>query len=700
MGTQVIKNVPPRQQPIGINGPPHAPVAQGTRPLATDPDAILRRADSLARQEAFVNLGAMVEQAFQEALLHRSSSGIDSRYLECQRRKKGEYEAGLKAEIEKIGGSTAYSNLTEMKTSAAEAWIRDVFLPLKEIFSLEPSPIPDLSPDMEKLIVKNVIAEFANQDGEPGPEPNPDDVFDFTVLHMEKVLEDLIEVAKRRTKAHERLIQDQLKEGGFVNAFNDFIENLTIYPIAILKGPIIRHKRVMKYNNETGKLEFRTELIPCFEAPDPFDVYFSPNSRKVGDGYVVEVVRFDPNDLKTMKGSAGWIDDAIDAVLVEHGKANTKSEFPDAERPGAPEHRELADQDMVQDDFIGAAIRGKLFWGQVSAIELKKMRVKLKKDTEITSFHEVCVLKIGKHIVRVMLNPDPLGRRPYYVTSFEKQPNSLYGKAICEKIEDIQDNYNAVIRALMNNVALSSGPQSSVDIDAIVEGTDIYRQFPFKVWPYDGSRNPNQTPVAYFQPDLNAAELLNVAEYFETKADDRTLIPRFAHGDQDASGAAQTARGLNMLMSAAARGIKRVMGFIDEDVLIPIITAMYTWNLIYKDSPEIRADSFVVPSGALAKLVEESALVQQQEFATLTQNDIDLRIMGEDGRAELLREISKGIGIDPKNVIPSAEEMQKRERERLQAEADSTAKAQLEQQQRQELAEQQLAAKVVKSTQA
>lgn len=693
------------QEPIGMNGAPFAPKKTPSLPVPDDPNTILRRADEVARDKALVELAALVERAFQEASLHREKE-IGPRLLECQRRKKGEYSATTLKAIQEMGGSKAYDNITETKTSAAAAWILDILLPLQSIFSLKPSAIPDLSSKLEAIIIERTVEGFredrlrAREAGEEEPQSTKDDVFDFAVMHAEAAAKELRETALKRTKAHERLIQDQLEEGGFVHVLNEFVQNLVDYPYAVLKGPVIRKKRVMRYSEEEQKLVFDDKMVPEFEALDVFDVYFSPNATNPNQGYVVEIVHFDPAQLQLMRDEPGWIAENIDAVLLKHAEVNTKTREDQPERPNIPEHLELSDKDQTRDDFLGSSIRGKSFWGTVPTLQLKDMGVKLPEDSDITGFEEVAITMFGRYVVKVILNPDPLGHRPYYVTSFEKMPNSFIGKAICEKIKDTQDGQNGVYRALFNNLALASGPMVAVDMHSKSPSTDVRKLMPGMIFRFDGSKAQGRQPVTFFQPAINSAELISVMEFLEGKADNQTLIPRFVQGSQETSGAAETLGGLRILTSAGARGIKRVLGFMDQDILMPALTDLYTWNMIHIDDDSIKADSFVVPSGILAKLVEEQAVAGRQEFAALTQNDLDQLIMGIDGRAKLLRKILVDLGFEnPDELIPTDEEMKERQEERAQAAAEEEAKAAIEQDTRQELAERSLAMKSAKAAQ-
>ena len=291
-----------------------------------------------------------------------------------------------------------------------------------------------------------------------------------------------------------------------------------------------------------------------------------------------------------------------------------------------------------------------------------------------TAFVPIHAILVGSHVVKAIKNPDPLGRRPYYVTSYERVANSLYGRSIPERMTDCQDGVNGCLRNLLNNLALASGPQVGVDIDALDAGTDV-AIYPWKAWQYHGRKVEfSRQPLTFFQPQSNAEQLIGVADYFENKSDDRTLIPRYTHGSEAMGGAAgETASGLSMLLNAAAKGIKNVIAHVDKDVIQPAISSIYTWNLLYLPDDqwaEIKGDCRVVARGALAMLVREQLQARRQEFLDRTANDIDLQIIGVEGRATVLRSIAEDLGYPRDEVVPSKEDLIRR----MQAQAMQAAR--------------------------
>jgi len=600
------------------------------------------------------NLAAHVRTCFERAKQHRSLY-ITPRYADCMRRVSGEYDAAKLAQIIARDGSQLYFNITVTKTTAAEAWIRDVILPVGDKpFQIEPTPIAELPQDVKAGVVGDVVQAFR---GIPIGQIDPAQVADLALQTRDKAQAELQEEARTRCGRMEQKIDDQFVEGGFYDALSAFVQSLTTFPIAILCGPIPMTTKRLSWENGPGQPVVTSRVLPTWFCVNPQDFYPSPAARTPQDDFICEALRIPPADLAGMRGVSGWSSEAIDRVLERFPQGGDASPVQDV--PGASERALQESRDI---SYSGAIIEGVVrFFGTVKGSLLQEWGVSV---TDLNMFYEAHVILIGHEVVYAVLNPDPLGRRPYYVTSYQKLFGSLYGRAIPEKMADCQDGCGAAIRNMIDNLALASGFQTQVDIDAMAPGESLTQVFPGRVWQYNGTKMPqtgSRRPVEFFQPDANVAALIEVAEYFETKADDRTLIPRFAHGNDEMSGAGRTASGLGMLMNAASKGIRQVIANIDQDVIRPAVRMQFDWNMMQAEfGPDIKGDVLIVPRGITAILVRDMVQARRQEFLQQTANEQDRVIVGVRERRNLLAEVAKGLDIPADKVVPSEQELMER----------------------------------------
>jgi hypothetical protein len=260
------------------------------------------------------------------------------------------------------------------------------------------------------------------------------------------------------------------------------------------------------------------------------------------------------------------------------------------------------------------------------------------------------------------VNPDPLGRKPYFKASYEEVPGAFWGNSVADLCRDAQDICNAAARSLVNNMSISSGPQVVYNIDRLPQGENITQMYPWKVWqvtsdPLAGSAPPMQ----FYQPNSLASELMAVYEKFATLADEYTGIPRYMSGDSPAGGAGRTASGMSMLMSNAGKAIKQVIANIDEAVISPVIERLYYYNMRYGDDPDLKGDINIIARGATSLVVKEQAQVRQNQFLQVAlQSPIVQQVIGMEGIAELLRQSAKTLDLNPDHIVPPVEILKQR----------------------------------------
>lgn len=215
---------------------------------------------------------------------------------------------------------------------------------------------------------------------------------------------------------------------------------------------------------------------------------------------------------------------------------------------------------------------------------------------------------------------------------------------------------NAAARALANNMGIASGPQVEVNLDRIPPNEDITQMYPWKIWQVTNDPVGSSAPAVRFtQPEDNASTLMAVYEKFSRLADDHSGIPAYLYGDLNVQGAGRTSSGLSMLMGAAGKGIRQVVGHIDQDVIKPVVQRQFVYNMRYDEDESIKGDAQVVAKGAINLAVKETVNVRRIEFLNATANPVDLEILGKDGRSAILREVAKGLQMDVETVVPSRE---------------------------------------------
>jgi len=600
-------------------------------------------------------LAAHVNEAWSRAKFAKTE--ITERLLQCERQRRGVYDPDKAMDIARTGGSDIYMRITDVKSRAASNWINDVMISGgRRAFQLDPAKEPELPPEIAAGVVDLVRLEmeaFVQAGGQVHPEA-------FRV-RMEQVQDEIMdkmrEEAKLKAFRMENKIEDQLNQGQFNTAFREFVDDFVTYPTAILKGPVIRRKKVMKWG-PGFKPVIMTDFVRKVERVSPHDAFPSPNSSTIHDGYFIERHRLTRAALDSMKGTPGYSNDDIDQVLERFGDSGFRQWLMgDQERDrleGKP-HARLYTKDVIE------AVE---YWGSVSGKMLMDWGYKGKK-LERYKEYEANVWVIGPFVIKAILNPDPLGARPYEIAQWVPIPGSFWGTALPEQMRDTQTLCNAAARSLANNMGIASGPQAEISVDRLPDGEDVTSMYPWKIWQTTSDRTGGGQPaVRFFQPNMNAEALMNVYQYFSRQADEVTGIPNYVYGNTSGGGVGRTASGLSMLMDNAAKGIKAAIASIDN-VVSALVDRLYVHNMVYDSDMSCKGDFKVIAKGAMGLVAKEQLQIRRNEFLQATANPVDLQIIGPTGRAYLLREVAKTLQMDTDKLVPTTEQLEFRQEQQM-----------------------------------
>lgn len=594
--------------------------------------------------EVFVtNLAARLNKAWDAARRAKQAGqkSIQERLLKNERQRNGEYDPDKLQEIRETNGSEVYMMLTSVKCHAAKSWIRDVLTTAgDDVFEIKPANEPELPVEVRAMVVDQVRME-ANQAAIEGGVVTPEAVRDRMEEIRDRVLFELKSEAEEAAGRMSNKMRDQLTRGAWRGALGEFLDDFVTFPTAILKGPVIKRQPRVTWGPKY-KPVIVNDLVHSFGRVSPYDIYPSPGSAGPQTGFLIERHKLTATDLYAMIGTPGYNDDAIREVIEHYPSGYHQwlvDEIERAELQGRPNSWESEEMDVLE------------YWGPVSGAELKEWGFKGKLDPQ--KQYDVNAWWIGPYVIKAVLNPDPLGKRPYDIASWEPIPGSFWGKALPEKMEDVQSLANAAARALSNNLGIASGPQVEVHVDRLPVGEQVTDIHPWKIWQTTSDKTGGgQRAVQFFMPDSNASELMNVYLTFAKQADEVTGIPNYVYGSTSVGGAGRTASGLSMLMDNAAKGIKDAIANID--VVVEGATArLFMHNMVYDSDIYAKGDFRCIAKGASSLIQREALAVRRREFLASTANPIDAQIMGPEGRAYLLKETARALQLDTDRLVPN-----------------------------------------------
>lgn len=619
----------------GSNLPMNVPVKPSTKGTTTV-DAYGTEPTSAGSEATTDALGAYARQCFTEA--KNSRTLVDELLLKCLRQRRGEYDPDV---LQMIKGSVlTFFNITATKCRAGEAWLTDILTASGDrLWQLDPTPVPNVPEYVKQMVVEQVKKEILKYG------PQPEQQLRTRINELAEVsYAELMRAAKQGTDKMQRKIDDQLTECKFIPTLQSFISDLMVYPYAVLKAPVIKKQRRLRW--EGGEPIATTEAMLTMERVSPFDYYFAPWSVSPQEGYVVEIMHMSRQSLVDCKGMPNFNDEKLQQALSMYLTGYQ-------ELVNTTTQREQLEWQTLRTLTQGDTLDVLDFWGSVRGDLLESWGVKVD-DPQAT--YEANVWVLGGIAVRAVLNPDPMQRRPYYVTSYEKVPGSMVGRSVPMLMRPNQEIINSAYRALRRNMGLASGPFAEVDQQRLGGQQAPEEIMPAMVKVVEPDLSGSGKPAYHFHNiNSHAAELQGTIDAEIKKCDDATGIPAYAYGNPAVAGAGRTVGGLAMLMGNAAKGIKQVVVNIEQDVLQPLVTAFYNYNMLYDSDPALKVDAQVQARGPTSVLARETAAAKRMEMLQILGPYIPTGIIPKTGVEVLLREVMKSSDLPVDKIVPDPE---------------------------------------------
>lgn len=657
---------PPVSAQLGVAPAPAVSALSGTTfgagqaPATPSPVQVAavvdRQRNSMAQQVALqqaspivTGLAGHVKKFWQSAL--RAKLEVERHMLEALYARRGEYTPEKKAKIEEQKQPLIYMMVAASKMRQIDALLRDILIGTgtEKPWTIHPTPNPELPQELVQQLVMGLQAEI-QQAMAMGLTPSMDQVRERLRSAKDELDAKVREDAKIRSERMENKMEDQLVEGGMLQALDQFITDLSTFKTAFVKGPVVRKKQQMNWG-PNGELTVSDELVMEWERVDPFMIYPAPWARTIDEGPLIEKHKLTREDLNALIGVDGYSEAAIRKVLDEYGTSGLHEWLAIDSQKALAEGKTQIAAAVNNNDLIDAL----QYWGSASGKMLLEWGMTKEQVPDPNKEYQIEAWVIGPYVIKAVLNADPLARRPYYAYSFQPIPGSVWGNSPYDLMHDCQDMCNAAARAMAANLGIASGPQVAIISDRLPPGEDVTDMYPWKIWQFTTDpMGSTAEPIKFFQPESNVQQLMAVYEKFSMLADEYTGIPRYMSGFMDGSGGAgRTASGMSMMIGNASKIIKQVLGGIDVHVFTKLLERLYYYNMRYGEDQDLKGDVKIVARGAMSLQTREAAQHARATFLQTTANPFDMQIVGLEGRAEVLREAVKSLDMsNPDKVVP------------------------------------------------
>lgn len=552
----------------------------------------------------------------------------EDRWLSDLEQHMGHYDAETLERLKKSGGSQAFVNITRSKSTGAEARLSDMLFPSDDTnWAIQPTPVPEL----QKMAMNQ---EVAGQD-EQGNE----------ITHAD-IAKGIIKEAQARAEAMTREIDDQLVEAKYHTIAREIIHDACLFGTGILKGPVVinrTRKNWKQLDNAVYELDIVQEYRPGVEHVSVWDWFPDMSATKINEcGFIFERRYVTKKQLIELSKRPGYLKEQIKKIIAVDARNNSN---------GSSHVGRIRELSGVQANINDNRYELWEYHGPATKEDLEACGCMVENDDLIE--HDVIVSLINDTVIKADLNPLETGECPYSVFAYEDDDTSVFGFGIPYLLRNEQRIVNAAWRMLLDNAALSTGPQLIINRELVTPSDGSWDLKARKVWWLTDPEHRVNDAFGSHEIASHQAELSNIFETAKNMASEVTSLPMIAQGE--VGGTQDTAAGRSMLLNAANTVLRNVVKAFDDGITKPFIGRMYDWNMQNSDKEAIKGDFEVDARGSSALLVKET-----QTQALLNLMSVSLQPIYSDltKHPELYRKAIQAQHLNPDDVVKTDDELE------------------------------------------
>lgn len=543
-------------------------------------------------------LGARLMTEFKDAVIRRTET--ERRWLSDLRQYRGIYEPDVEAGL--VGRSRAFLKKTRVKVKTTDARLLDLLFPAnrERNFEIVPTPRPTMPAKQMREVYLAVRA--ALNDARP------------TRDQIEAEVKARVKVSADRMAQR---IDDQLVEARYRKVAKRVLHDGNLYGTGVLKGGSLIERRVRTSYQRDPKTGRYVPVSESFVVPF---IEHVPVWRYYPDMDVTEVehCRYEWQHHRLTK--AGFV------ALTERRTFSKQriTQYVEANPRGLIEQfnyeselRTIGDRESValidcgQFDIYER-------WGYIDAADLADAGVQVPEERRHESIYcNVWILPNGT-VVKATMAPTDAAQRQYHIYTFDKDETSIFGEGLASIMRGDQEMINAAVRMILDNAAVTAGPQFEVMTGEMAGNYDPTNIHALKVWPR--KKGDAQYPaVRVINVDSHLNELQAILQLFDLNADETTVIPKYSYAENPTQGAASTVGGLSMLMGQLNIAMKDLVANWDDGITGPFISALYHWNMRYCADESVKGDFDINARGVASLVAKELRTNQLAQFSVSLQ---------------------------------------------------------------------------------
>lgn len=545
--------------------------------------------------EAITAFGSDLRARLLEHIKQRQP--VVQRWVKDMYQYRNQYEDGIKTNKSKV-----FVGYTRAKTDSWTAQMTDMLFPSDDKnYGISPTPMPD-------------IANLAKQPDSSDPEQAAQ------ISNARAIMQQ----AKERAEAMEKLIDDQLLECDYAAEARLCLHYAAVLGTGILRAPVVdtvesKAWRQDELGNWVG--EIVSKDIPAAHLVLPWDFVPDMTAPTIKDcQFVFERSYVTKKQLQALARNPYYLKESVLELCELEGR-DTRTASSDMDGY-IDTLRTLSGLETQSKDN-----RYELwtYHGGIPLSVLESANRQLGEDNQLAipddeesraanlEIDGVIVMAGNGTILSVNLNPLDTAEYPYSVYTCEPDVCCLFGFGIPYLCRDAQEILNTAWRGMIDNGVLGIGPQAVVNSSVLTPVDGNWELSPYKLWKTNDRATANaqfeaQRAFGIFDIGSRQAEFANIIQLSKSFMDEESGLPMIAQGEQGQ--VTPTLGGMSMLMNAANAVRRRQVKEWDDAVTKPLIRRFYEYNMAMSDDPSIKGDMQIIARGTAALLVKETQAAQ------------------------------------------------------------------------------------------
>lgn len=607
--------------------------------------------------EAIDSFCATFDKQLKDAIRERTT--VDKRMAKDMQMYHGKYDPALVQQLSEEERSALFINILRAKTDVGEAQLVDLLFQSNEKnWGIDPTPQPDLV----SKIGDNTPAKIGDTELVYADTGETVRAGDIALREME--------IAREAAGRMEKVIDDQLTEADYANKSRMVIHDACVVGTGIMKGPVVTGKirRGYQQRTEQGGNVFAAVIEQYFDAGvevvRPWDFFPDPSAATISEcEYTFERRYLSRKQVRDLKIKKGFSKKSLRRVLaMTPEQTQHRSVFSDDTRVAAGLSTALNDTRYELWEYHGPIpmemVQEWLEYHPEAGIQLTQEMLDDPMN-EITGIVHYCggvVLSVKLHLI------DYDQSFPYRVFNWIPDDSSIFGYGIPYVCAHPQELVNASIRMMMDNAAITTGPQLGMNRSKISPVDGDWKLKPFKLWDIKGSATNINEVMSKMEFNSHTAELQSIYQLARVLIDETSGLPMIQHGEQGQS--TQTLGGMSMLMNAANTVRRRQVKLWDDNITCPLVSDFYRFNMQFSDDETIKGDYNVYARGTSALLVKEQAAQAITAFIGMVGSAAPFQPVLEMKAREILQAWAATQPVLPESIVPTQEEFDAFEQKR------------------------------------